>query len=132
MKRIFNFFKWLFGYGTPDVKKTEELVKQESKQIAEMQKSVAEIKVIHEKVVSRLEFCNPETPKKDLVINPKLNSSELRRYFVANGFLETKGMSRKEKQYYAKKVYFLKNKIGMKIFFDKTDKSYKYFINGGL
>ncbi len=132
MKRIFNFFKWLFGYGTPDFKKTEELVKQESKQIAEMQKSVAEIKVIHEKVVSRLEFCNPETPKKELVINPRLSSGQLRVYLVNKGVLETKEMSRKEKQFYAKKIHFLKNKIGMKIIFDKTTKSYKYFINGGL
>jgi hypothetical protein len=130
MKRIFNFFKWLFGYGTPDFKKTEELVKQESKQIAEMQKSVAEIKVIHEKVVSRLEFCNPETPKKDLVINPRMTSTQLRHYLINNGVLEVSEMSRKEKQFYAKKVYFLRYKRGMKISFDKSTKTYKYYKNG--
>ena len=38
-------------------------------------------------------------------------------------------MSRKERQFYAKKIHFLRRKVGMKIVFDKTNKSYKYSLN---
>jgi hypothetical protein len=47
-----------------------------------------------------------------------------------NGVLETNEMSRKERQYYAKKVHALRYKKGMKIAFDKLSKTYKYFKNG--
>lgn len=130
MKRIFRFIKWLFGYGTPDLEKTSELVKQEANQINDMQKSVSEIKVIHEEISVKLDDCIYSSQKKALVINPRLSSSQLRLYLMNNGVLETKEMSRKERQFYAKKIYFLRYKRGMKIVYDKANKMYKYFKNG--
>jgi hypothetical protein len=128
MKRIFNFFKWLFGYGTPDVKKTEELVKQESKQIAEMQKSVQQIKVIHEEISTKLDSCIPkkevEEPK------PRLKPNEIKKLLLSGKELSTVGLPRKDKQYYAKKVFVLKTKKNMKIVFSKLTKCYKYYPNG--
>jgi len=130
MKRIFRFINWLFGTRTPDIEKTEQLLKQEAEQISEVQKSVNEIKVIHEEISNKLESCIPPPRPKKLVIDPRLSSVQLRLYLMNNGVLETKEMSRKEKQYYAKKIYFLRYKRGMKIAFDKITKTYKYFKNG--
>jgi hypothetical protein len=128
MKRIFNFFKWLFGYGTPDVKKTEELVKQESKQIAEMQKSVQQIKVIHEEISTKLDSC---IPKKEVEESkPRLKPNEIKKLLLSGKELSTVGLPRKDKQYYARKVFALKNKKNMKIVFSKLTKCYKYYPNG--
>jgi hypothetical protein len=126
MKRIFNFFKWLFGYGIPDTKKTEELVKQESSQIQKMQKSVSEIKTIHEEISTKLDTFIPkkEEPK------PRMKVGEIRKLLVSGKELCTDGMTRKEKQYYAKKVFTLKTKKNMKIVFSKLTKCYKYYPNG--
>lgn len=132
MRKIYGFFKWLFGYKMLNPRETQDLIEQEVDEIKEMNQSVREIKVIHEEISNKLDSCINQVKKKELVINPRLSSGQLRVYLANKGVLETKEMSRKEKQYYAKKVYFLKNKIGMKIIFDKTTKSYKYFINGGL
>ena len=57
MKRIFNFFKWLFGYEVPE---TKELVKKEAGQIKKMQESVKNIKVIHEEISEKIDSCNPK------------------------------------------------------------------------
>jgi hypothetical protein len=126
MKRIFNFFKWLFGYGIPDTKKTEEIVKQESSQIQKMQKSVSEIKTIHEEISTKLDTFIPkkEEPK------PRMKVGEIRKLLVSGKELCTDGMTRKEKQYYAKKVFVLKTKKNMKIVFSKLTKCYKYYPNG--
>jgi hypothetical protein len=128
MKRIFNFFKWLFGYETPDIKKTEELVKQESKQIEEMQKSVQQIKVIHEEISTKLDSCiskkEVEEPK------PRLKPNEIKKLLLSGKELSTVGLPRKDKQYYAKKVFVLKTKKNMKIVFSKLTKCYKYYPNG--
>ena len=95
-----------------------------------MQKSVGEIKVIHEEISSKLEMCSVPDNKKELVFNPRLTTNQLRLYMMNNGVLETKEMSVKEKQFYAKKIYFLRYKRGMKIVFDKISKTYKYVKNG--
>lgn len=130
MKRINRFIKWLFGYGTPDLKKTSELLNEEANQIVYMQKSVSEIKVIHEEISAKLDKCSCSSGNKKLVINPKLNVNELRLYLMNNGVLETSGMTRSERQFYAKKIYFLRYKKGMKIAYDKVKRTYKYFKNG--
>ena len=129
MKAIFKFFRWLFGYGKPDFEKTNQLVNEEVSEIAEIENSVKEIRVIYEEITSKLDSCSP-AQKKELVINPRLSTSQLRLYMINNGVLEIGEMSRKEKQFYAKKIYFLRYKRGMKIVFDKTKNAYKYFKNG--
>lgn len=129
MKIFFKIIGWFFGYKTPNVEKTSELLKEELSEIAEIENSVKEIKVIHEEITSKLDSCS-STQKKDLVINPRLSTSQLRLYMINNGVLEIGEMSRKEKQFYAKKIYFLRYKRGMKIVFDKTKNAYKYFKNG--
>lgn len=129
MKIFFKIIGWLFGYKTPNVEKTSELLKEELSEIAEIENSVKEIKVIHEEISSKLDSCSP-AQKKELVINPRLSTSQLRLYMMNNGVLEIGEMSRKEKQFYAKKIYFLRYKRGMKIVFDKTKNAYKYFKNG--
>jgi hypothetical protein len=129
MKKIVNFFKWLFGYNKPNFKKTENLLNQEEKQIKELQKSVNQIKVIHEEISNKLIDAQNLENKKKLVINPRISTSQLRRLLIKNDVFETKDMSRKERQFYAKKIHFLRNKVGMNIVFDKSNKSYKYFLH---
>lgn len=126
MKKIFNFFKSLFGYGIPDTKKIEELVKEEASQIKEMQESVKSIKVIHDVISEKLDSCTPkkEEPK------PRMKAGEIRKLLVSGKELCTDGMTRKEKQYYARKVFTLKTKKNMKIVFSKLTKCYKYYPNG--
>lgn len=128
MKRIFRFIKWLFCKETPNVEQTQVTIQDEVKQLQSIENSVKEIKVIHEEISNKLEVCTKRP--KPLVIDPRLTISELKKWLVANGTLETKEMSRKERQYYAKKVFMLKNKKNMKIVFDKKAKSYKYYPNG--
>ena len=128
MKRIFNFFKWLFGYEVPDTKKTEELVKQEASQIKEMQESVKTIKVIHEEISAKLNSCTPKKEKEEP--KPRMKAGEIRKLLVSGKELCTDGMTRKEKQYYARKVFTLKTKKNMKIVFSKLTKCYKYYPNG--
>ncbi len=101
MKEICSFFKKLFGC---------KLQKKEQ--------SINNINVIHEEVTGK--------QKKELVINPRLTTSMLRHYLINNGILDVNEMSRKEKQFYAKKIYFLRYKRGMNISFDKSTKTYKY------
>lgn len=128
MKRIFRFINWLFGKEIPNVEQTEALIQDEVKQLQSIEDSVKEIKVIHEEISNKLEVCTKRP--KPLVIDPKLTSAELKRWLTANGVLEIKEMSRKERQYYAKKIFILKTKKNMKIVFDKKSKSYKYYPNG--
>jgi len=130
MKRIVRFINWLFGLGTPNTEKIQELVNKEASEIQEIQKSVSEIKVIHEEISNKLQKCSAPKTKKELVLNPRLSTAQLRLYLMNNGVLETNEMSRKERQYYAKKVYTLRYKKNMKIAFDKLSKTYKYFKNG--
>jgi hypothetical protein len=130
MKRILEFIKRLFGYGVPNIDLTQELLKQEATQIENMQKSVEEIKVIHEEISTKIKTCTIASEKKQLVLNPRLTTAQLRLYLMNNGVLEVSEMSRKEKQFYAKKIYFLRYKRGMKIVYDKAKKVYKYFKNG--
>jgi hypothetical protein len=130
MKRIFRFINWLFGKTKPNVEQTQVTIQDEVKQLQSIENSVKEIKVIHEEISNKLESCIPPPRPKKLVIDPRLSSVQLRLYLMNNGVLETKEMSRKEKQYYAKKIYFLRYKRGMKIAFDKLTKTYKYFKNG--
>jgi hypothetical protein len=130
MKRIVRFINWLFGLGTPNTEKIQELVNKEASEIQEIQKSVSEIKVIHEEISNKLQKCSAPKTKKELVLNPRLSTAQLRLYLMNNGVLETNEMSRKERQYYAKKVYILRYKKNMKIAFDKLSKTYKYFKNG--
>ena len=130
MKRIVRFINWLFGLGTPNTEKIQELVNKEASEIQEIQKSVNEIKVIHEEISNKLQKCSAPKTKKELVLNPRLSTAQLRLYLMNNGVLETNEMSRKERQYYAKKVYILRYKKNMKIAFDKLSKTYKYFKNG--
>jgi hypothetical protein len=130
MKRIFIFIKSLFGYGVPNIDQTQKLLKEEATRIEQMQKSVNEIKVIHEEISNKLQKCSAPKTKKELVLNPRLSTAQLRLYLMNNGVLETNEMSRKERQYYAKKVYTLRYKKNMKIAFDKLSKTYKYFKNG--
>jgi hypothetical protein len=130
MKRIVRFINWLFGLGTPNTEKIQELVNKEASEIQEIQKSVSEIKVIHEEISNKLQKCSAPKTKKELVLNPRLSTAQLRLYLMNNGVLETNEMSRKERQYYAKKVHALRYKKGMKIAFDKLSKTYKYFKNG--
>jgi hypothetical protein len=130
MKRIFIFIKSLFGYGVPNIDQTQKLLKEEATRIEQMQKSVNEIKVIHEEISNKLQKCSAPKTKKELVLNPRLSTAQLRLYLMNNGVLETNEMSRKERQYYAKKVYILRYKKNMKIAFDKLSKTYKYFKNG--
>lgn len=130
MKRIVRFINWLFRLGTPNTEKIQELVNKEASEIQEIQKSVNEIKVIHEEISNKLEKCAVAKTKKELVLNPRLSTAQLRLYLMNNGVLETNEMSRKERQYYAKKVYTLRYKKNMKIAFDKLSKTYKYFKNG--
>jgi hypothetical protein len=130
MKIIVRFINWLFGLGTPNTEKIQELVNKEASEIQEIQKSVNEIKVIHEEISNKLQKCSAPKTKKELVLNPRLSTAQLRLYLMNNGVLETNEMSRKERQYYAKKVYTLRYKKNMKIAFDKLSKTYKYFKNG--
>jgi hypothetical protein len=130
MKIIVRFINWLFGLGTPNTEKIQELVNKEASEIQEIQKSVNEIKVIHEEISNKLQKCSAPKTKKELVLNPRLSTAQLRLYLMNNGVLETNEMSRKERQYYAKKVYILRYKKNMKIAFDKLSKTYKYFKNG--
>lgn len=128
MKRIFNFFKWLFGYGLPDTKKTQELVNQEASQIKEMQESVKSIKVIHEEISAKLDSCTPKKEKEEP--QPRLKASEIKKLLLSGKELSTVGLPRKDKQYYAKKIFVLKTKKNMKIVFSKLTKCYKYYPNG--
>ena len=130
MKKIFNFLKWLFGYGTPNVKETQELVNTEAEQIKEIQKSVENIKVIHEEISTKLDKCVVESPITDSTKKNRLTTKELRKYFKANGFFDTNGMSFKERQFYARKINYMRYKFAMKIIFDQKTKTYKYFKNG--
>jgi len=63
-------------------------------------------------------------------VHIRLTSSQIKHLFFSGKELLTEGMSRKEKQYYAKKVFMFKKKRNMKIVFDKKAKSYKYYPNG--
>jgi len=128
MKRIFNFFKWLFGYGVPDTQKTQELVEQEVVRIEEMQKSVQQIKVIHEEISTKLDECI--TKKEKVESTPRLKGSEIKKLLLSGKELSTVGLPRKDKQYYARKVFALKTKKNMKIVFSKLTKCYKYYPNG--
>jgi hypothetical protein len=128
MKRIFNFFKWLFGYEVPDTQKTQELVEQEVVRIEEMQKSVQQIKVIHEEISTKLDSCIPKKEKAELT--PRLKGSEIKKLLLSGKELSTVGLPRKDKQYYARKVFALKTKKNMKIVFSKLTKCYKYYPNG--
>jgi hypothetical protein len=129
MKRLKMIFYWLLGIKKTNLEQIEKLTEKEEAEIKDIQKSVAEIKVISEEISSKLQKCSTATPKKELVINPRLSTSEVRRFLIKNDVLETKNMSRKERQFYAKKIHFLRRKVGMKIVFDKTNKSYKYSLN---
>ena len=129
MKRLKMIFYWLFGIKKTNLEEIQKLTEKEEAEIKDIQKSVAEIKVISEEISSKLQKCSTATPKKELVINTRLSTSEVRRFLIKNDVLETKNMSRKERQFYAKKIHFLKHKIGMNIIFDKTNKSYKYSLN---
>jgi hypothetical protein len=129
MKRLKMIFYWLFGIKKTNLEQIQKLTEKEEAEIKDIQKSVAEIKVISEEISSKLQKCSTATPKKELVINPRLSTSEVRRFLIKNDVLETKNMSRKERQFYAKKIHFLRRKVGMKIVFDKTNKSYKYSLN---
>jgi hypothetical protein len=128
MKRIFNFFKWLFGYGVPDTQKTQELVEQEVVRIEEMQKSVQQIKVIHEEISTKLDACI--TKKEKVESTPRLKPNEIKKLLLSGKELSTVGLPRKDKQYYARKVFALKTKKNMKIVFSKLTKCYKYYPNG--
>ena len=128
MKRIFRFINWLFGKEIPNVEQTEALIQDEVKQLQSIEDSVKEIKVIHEEISNKLEVCTKRP--KPLVIEPRLTSSQIKHLFFSGKELLTEGMSRKEKQYYAKKVFMFKKKRNMKIVFDKKAKSYKYYPNG--
>jgi hypothetical protein len=128
MKRIFNFFKWLFGYEVPDTQKTQELVEQEVVRIEEMQKSVQQIKVIHEEISTKLDSCIPKKEKAEST--PRLKGSEIKKLLLSGKELSTVGLPRKDKQYYARKVFALKTKKNMKIVFSKLTKCYKYYPNG--
>lgn len=133
MKRIFNFFKWLFGYGVPDTKKTQELVNQEASQIKEMQESVKTIKVIHEEITAKLDSCTPKKEpivKKQEEVKPRMKPSEIKKLLLSGKELSTVGLPRKDKQYYARKIFALKTKKNMKIVFSKLTKCYKYYPNG--
>lgn len=130
MRRLKRFIDWILGINQPNLEQTEKLIQKEQTEIKEIQKSVNEIKVIHEEISSKLESCSKPPQKKELVLNPKLSTNQVRLYLMNNGVLETKEMSRKEKQFYAKKIYFLRYKSGMKIVFDKITKTYKYYKNG--
>ena len=129
MKRLKMIFYWLLGIKKTNLEQIQKLTEKEEAEIKDIQKSVAEIKVISEEISSKLQKCSTATPKKELVINPRLSTSEVRRFLIKNDVLETKNMSRKERQFYAKKIHFLRRKVGMKIVFDKTNKSYKYSLN---
>jgi hypothetical protein len=129
MKRLKMIFYWLFGIKKTNLEQIQKLTEKEEAEIKDIQKSVAEIKVISEEISSKLQKCSTATPKKELVINPRLSTSEVRRFLIKNDVLQTKNMSRKERQFYAKKIHFLRRKVGMKIVFDKTNKSYKYSLN---
>jgi len=129
MKRLKMIFYWLLGIKKTNLEQIQKLTEKEEAEIKDIQKSVAEIKVISEEISSKLQKCSTATPKKELVINPRLSTSEVRRFLIKNDVLQTKNMSRKERQFYAKKIHFLRRKVGMKIVFDKTNKSYKYSLN---
>lgn len=133
MKRIFNFFKWLFGYGVPDAKKTQELVNQEATQIKEMQDSVKTIKVIHEQITAKLESSSAKKDpivKKEFEQKPRLKAREIKSLLLSGKELSTVGLPRKDKQYYARIVFALKTRKNMKIVFSKLTKCYKYYPNG--
>jgi hypothetical protein len=121
MKSIIKFLKWLFGYGTPKIEETTELVGKEVEQLKNIEESVKEMKVIHEVISEKL----------DVTLNPKrLTKSEIVTLFFEGEELKTQGLSRKDRQYYARKVFTLKEKRNMKIVFNKKTKSYKYYANG--
>lgn len=120
MKRILFFFKRLFGYSNPTIN-ISELVKKEAEQIEEMNTSINEIKVIHEEITTTLE--NSIKPK-------RLTKSQIIHLFFSGKELHAEGLTRNEKQYYAKKIFLLKKKRSMKIAYNKTTKSYKYYPNG--
>jgi hypothetical protein len=125
MKKIFRFINWLFGNRKPIIEKTEELVRKEISEIQEIKKSVKDIRVIHEEISVKVTKCTEPNVKKELVLNPRLTTNQLKHYFKNNGVLEIGKMSRKEKQFYAKKIYFLRYRRGMNIIFDKKNKAYK-------
>lgn len=130
MKKIKRFIYWVLGINKPNLEQTEKLLNEEVSEIKEIQKSVNEIKVIHEEISTKLEACSVPKNKKPLVLNPRLSSNQLRLYLMNNGVLETKEMSRKERQFYAKKIHFLRYNRGMKIVFERITKTYKYYKNG--
>jgi hypothetical protein len=121
MKKIIAFLKWLFGYGTPNIEETSELVSKEVEQLKNIEKSVKEMKVIHDVISEKIEKSSK---------TKRLTRAEIRDFFVNEKQISVKGLSRKEKQYIARKIFDLKTKKNMKIVFDKTTKSYKYYPNG--
>ena len=130
MKKIYKFISWLFGYGKPIVENTEKLIKEELHELKKMKKSLDEINVIYQEVSTKIKYYDVDKFKNDLVINPRLTTNELKVFLNNYGVLETDKMSRKEKQFYAKKIHTLRHKWGMNIVFNKKNKFYKSKNNG--
>lgn len=130
MKKLLNFFKSLFG--CEKSKKNEfdnsidnliPLLINEIKEVESLNQSVKEIQVIHENLCDRID----KTVKKhQLLINPRLTTSQLKKLFLEKGELSIEGMQRKERQFYAKKIFFLRTRKKIKIFYNV--KSQKYYL----
>jgi SNF family Na+-dependent transporter len=93
----------------------------------------ADIKVIHEEISEKIDSCNPKKEpivKKQEEIKPRMKASEIKKLLLSGKELSTVGLPRKDKQYYARKIFTLKTKKNMKIVFSKLTKCYKYYPNG--
>jgi phosphatidate phosphatase PAH1 len=123
MKKLLNFFKSLFGCKKPKQNEFYQTLLSEIQQVESLNESVKEIQVIHENLCDRID----KTVKKyQLVINPRLTTSQLKKLFLEKGELSIEGMQRKERQFYAKKIFFLRTRKKYKIFYNI--KSQKYYL----
>ena len=133
IEKILNFFRRIF-FNKNDFKETEDLLQDEIKRIGDIEKSLNEIKVIHEEISGVVYSCTKIHDNNNMSIigdgfkdyfNKRLNTLEIVQLLQSNSQLYIAGMPRKERQFYSKKIQRLRAKKGMKIIFDKNNKSYK-------
>lgn len=123
MKKLLNFFKSLFGCKKSKQNEFYQTLLTDVQEVESLNQSIKEIQVIHENLCDRID----KTVKKNqLVISPRLTTSQLKKLFLEKGELSIEGMQRKERQFYAKKIYFLRTRKKIKIFYNI--KSQKYYL----
>lgn len=123
MKKLLNFFKSLFGCKKPKKNEFYQTLLTDVQEVESLNQSVKEIQVIHENLCDRIDN---SVKKHQLVINPRLTTSQLKKLFLEKGELSIEGMQRKERQFYAKKIFFLRTRKKIKIFYNI--KSQKYYL----